>query len=308
MRWFALVAVFAVLGLLVGQDKTQPAPDNQTFTLQLKGKEGDEHFFHTKMVVNGTSMVGPTKVEQEFIWHIKVDKVAENGNIHSKWKALLIKTKQNVPMLGEGYFDSEKGEAKGIPQGQVDTLNKLLEKETKVETTKTGKVVSGGMQGIPSLEFLPKKPVKVGESWMVEQSAGKQQQMKMVFKYTLKEVKTVDGSKVAVIESELLKVKLNAPIPMKIDAKGKGTTLFNIDKGMVMKNDMTMNLTIAMSNPQTGEGMKFSQNIKASGEMLKEKPKCNPKKVKLITGNGGAKVPVPMPPPQPKKEPKPGQF
>ncbi|RKY18612.1 MAG: hypothetical protein DRP63_01825 [Planctomycetota bacterium] len=297
MRWFALVAVFAVLGLLVGQDKTQPAAEKQPFTLQLKGKEGDEHFFRTKMVMNGTSMVGPTKLEQEFIWRIKVDKVAENGNIHSRWKALLIKAKQNVPMLGEGYFDSEKGEAKGITQGQVDMLNKLLERETKVEMTKTGKVVSGAIQDIPSLEFLPEKPVKVGDSWMVEQ---RKEQANMVFKYTLKEVRTVDGSKVAVIESELLKVKLNAPSPMKFDGKGRGTILFNIDKGMVMKNDMTMNLTIAMSNPQTGEEMKFSQNLKASGEMLKEKPKCTPKKVKLI-GGGGAKVPVPVPPPPEKK-------
>jgi len=307
MRWFASVSALVMIGLLVGQDKNHPAAiDNQTFTLQLKGKEGDEYFFRIKTVTNSTSIMGTTKIEQEFIWHIKVDKVTEDGSIHSKWKALLIKAKQNIPMLGEGYFDSEKGKAKGIAGKEAARLNELIENGVSVEMTRTGKAVSGRIRNIPSLEFLPEKPVKVGDSWMVEQSSGRQRQMKMVFKCTLKEVKVADGNKLAAIELELLKLKVNPAIAGKIDAKGKGTILFNIDKGMAIKHDLTVRLTFSITNPRTGEVVKTVTNIRESGEILKEKPKCNPKKVKLI-GGGGAEVPIPLPPP-PKEEYQPEKY
>jgi len=304
MRWFALVAVFAVAGSLIGQDKTQPTAEKQTFALQLKGKEGDEYFIHSrvKQVIDWLSC-GKTRIEQEFIWHIKVEKVTEDGNIHSKWKALLLKSKHDHSASDRGYFDSEKGEAKNIPHDEVAWFNELIEKGVKVETTKTGKVVSGAVNGIPSLEFLPEKPVKVGDSWMVEQSGGSQQQVKMVFRCTLKEVKVADGNKMAVIELELLKLKVNLPIEGKIDAKGKGTILFNIDKGMAIKHNLMVRLTFSITNQRTGEVVKTVTDIKENSEVLKEKPKCNPKKAKPITDDGAD-----APSPAPKKKLKPQKY
>lgn len=303
MRWAALLSVLAMAGPLVGQNENQPTAEKQTFTLQFKAKKGDEYFLHTKTVTNSTSVLGQTRIEQEFIWHIKVEKVTENGNIHSRWKALLVRTKQDFPLLGKGYFDSEKGKAKGIIRNEAARLNALIENGVSVEMTRTGRVVSGRIRNIPSLGFLPKKPVKVGDSWTVEESGDRQQQTKTIFRCTLKKVKVVDGNKLAVIELELLKLKVNPVITGRIDAKGGGTVLFDIDRGMAIKHNLTVRLTHNITNPTTGEVVKTVTNIKESGEILKEKPKCNPKKVRLI-GGGGVVVPVPLPPP-PKKEPEP---
>jgi hypothetical protein len=124
-------------------------------------------------------------------------------------------------------------------------------------------------------DMMPSAAVAVGETWKTEGSAEMPMlgRTKTNVENTLKEVKTEDGRKIAVIQSKSV---MNSEEPKKIETMGvsmtftkadinsETTTLLDIESGLVKSTTADMDMTMEMSSDAGGRVM--TQKLSGKGK------------------------------------------
>jgi len=229
---------------------------SKTIQLTLQFKEGDEYKYQlTQESITTTEFMGK-KMEMPSKTNITLTQKAE-------------KVDQGVTELKITYdsFDMEMNVGgKTIPS----TMGKsMVGKVTTIKISSTGEVLEPqgsktvmGIQGIGTdvkniyVSLYPKFPehtLKVGDSWKQTQTIP-QSQMEMVIEshYTLSKLEKKKGYDCAVIDytvSMNIKGGEQTTTSLKGSGKGKGTTYFAYDKGLLIDSQADMDLTMSISAP-----------------------------------------------------------
>jgi hypothetical protein len=229
--------------------------------LSLKFNQGDQHQYKlTQDSVTTTEFMGkkmemPSKTEISFTQKVeKIDQgVAELAITYDSFDM-----KMNV---GGKEIPSTMGKSK---VGKTDKIKINLSGEI-VEPQGMRAMV--GLQGLGSdvknmlLNLYPKFPehkIKVGDSWTQKQDLPQSQLgVEVASQYTFVRREEKNEHKCAVIDSTIsmnFKGGEGAKMNIKGGGKGKGTTYFAYEKGILVESEMEMDIKMSLSAPlPTGE-------------------------------------------------------
>jgi Family of unknown function (DUF6263) len=261
--------------------------------LKLNVTKGDAFACLVKMDMKVTTSTMGMNMNIDQIMEINqtlsVDEVDASGNVTFKNVMDRFYIKQGMKMMGmpvniefdtdkpekagamgesmEPYFSKMKGLTYTI---QMDNHGKLL--STNIDeiyeglgldslTQKGGSSNSGSGNADQYMSQLPDKPVKKGDTYIVENKSSKLSPIATKNTYTIKEI-TADVVKMDVV-SEFLPVGEEVIEGMKMEVKGEQSGTVEIDRktGMTIKSDIKQNLDMNITTAGMKMPMKTSGTI-----------------------------------------------
>lgn len=150
----------------------------------------------------------------------------------------------------------------------------------RLVTTRTGEVLemmfggglAAGAQGMEQAfretgVSLPAEEIAVGDSWSEEGSVSMASfgvplagEMRSTSEYTLAELREEEGSLVAVVRGEVNMdfvdpTEQASEVELEMIGSGAEVFLFDVDRGQLLTDDSTMDITVNVSVPSAGESM-----------------------------------------------------